>query len=114
MKTQSQREINLEHDHVKVDVVVGEEEMHSVDLPAKSKTPKITLSKTLRSVEQNAQAVFRSSVIKDAAKELTNVRARNGGQAIYGDFKKVLKKYQNYKFVTRSANIYRLVCNDTS
>ena len=114
MKTRSQREFHLEDDHVEVDVVVGEEEIHSVDLPAESMIPKTTLSKTLRRVEQNAQAAFRSSVIKDAVKELTNIRARNGGRAIYGDFKKVLKKYQNYKFVTRSAIIYRLKCNDTS
>ena len=109
MKTRSSQEYNIHavDKHAVVDADTVEEES-----TGESSLQKSSMSRTLRRVDQNAKAAFRTSVIKDAVKELTTIRSKNGGRAIYGDFKKVLKKYEKYKIVTRSAVSYRLKINE--
>ena len=114
MKTRSQRgnvevievvEVGEDFDSDGTNIIEGELVDSSTEASL-GKTPSIP--KALRRIDQNAHAAFRLSVVKAAVKELKQVRAKNGGRAIYGDFKMVLQKYEQYKFVTRAAVIYRL------
>ena len=117
MKTRSEKQYN-HHEVVHLDgddaMVVDKEGTLVVSLTeTTNETSSSSIPKALRRVEQNAQAAFRLSVVRDAVKELKKICSKNGGRAIYGDFKTVLKKYKKFKFVTRSAVIYRLNLNES-